>query len=58
MAAATLTGTHRRLISAESARWLDAYLNHLEHGYLGIAPGSYLLRRQREHREAVRTVID
>jgi hypothetical protein len=35
-----------------------AYLAHPEHGYLGIAPGTYLLRRQREHREAVRTVID
>lgn len=36
-----------------------AYLAHLEHGYLGIAPGSYLLRRQREHRDrVVQTVAD
>jgi hypothetical protein len=35
-----------------------AYLAHLEHGYLGIAPGTYLLRRQREHRGRPRTVAD
>jgi hypothetical protein len=35
-----------------------AYLAHPEHGYLGIAPGSYLLRRQREQAERERLVAD
>ncbi len=34
------------------------YLAHLEHGYLGIAPGSYLLRRQREQADTQRNVAD
>lgn len=35
-----------------------AYLAHPEHGYLGIAPGSYELRRQREQTDVVRLVAD
>jgi hypothetical protein len=35
-----------------------AYLAHPEHGYLGIAPGSYELRRQREQAEEMRLVAD
>lgn len=35
-----------------------AYLGHPEHGYMGIAPGSYELRRQREMGEQVRMVAD
>lgn len=35
-----------------------AYLAHPEHGYLGIAPGTYLLRRQREQAEEERLVAD
>lgn len=35
-----------------------AYLGHPEHGYLGIAPGSYELRRQREMAETMRLVAD
>jgi hypothetical protein len=35
-----------------------AYLAHPEHGYLGIAPGSYLLRRQREQADEERLVAD
>lgn len=35
-----------------------AYLAHPEHGYLGIAPGSYILRRQREQADEERIVAD
>jgi hypothetical protein len=35
-----------------------AYLAHPEHGYLGIAPGSYVLRRQREQATEERLVAD
>jgi hypothetical protein len=35
-----------------------AYLAHPEHGYSGIGPGSYVLRRQREQGEIARLVAD
>jgi len=35
-----------------------AYLAHPEHGYAGIAPGSYVLRRQREQADVIRVVAD
>ena len=35
-----------------------AYLAHPEHGYLGIAPGAYTIRRQREQADVVRLVAD
>jgi len=35
-----------------------AYLAHPEHGYLGIAPGSYVLRRQREQAAEERLIAD
>lgn len=35
-----------------------AYLLHPEHGATGIAPGSYILRRQREQAEEERIVAD
>jgi hypothetical protein len=35
-----------------------AYLAHPEHGYSGIGPGSYVLRRQREQGEIQRLVAD
>lgn len=35
-----------------------AYIAHPEHGYLGIAPGSYVLRRQREQADEERLVAD
>lgn len=35
-----------------------AYLGHPEHGYLGIAPGTYEIRRQREMGRAARMVAD
>lgn len=35
-----------------------AYLAHPEHGYQGIAPGNYEIRRQREMAEEIRMVAD
>lgn len=35
-----------------------AFLAHPEHGYLGIGPGTYELRRQREQAEEERLVAD
>lgn len=35
-----------------------AYLGHPEHGYMGIGPGSYEIRRQREMAGSVRMVAD
>lgn len=35
-----------------------AYLAHPEHGYMGVAPGTYEVRRQREMAEELRMVAD
>ena len=35
-----------------------AFIAHPEHGYLGIAPGSYMLRRQREQADEERLIAD
>jgi len=35
-----------------------AYLAHPEHGYTGIGPGTYTLRRQREQADELRIVAD
>jgi len=35
-----------------------AYLLHPEHGAAGIAPGTYVIRRQREQRDAIELVAD
>lgn len=35
-----------------------AYLAHPEHGYMGIGPGAYTLRRQREQADELRMVQD
>ena len=35
-----------------------AYLGHPEHAYLGIGPGTYEVRRQREQAEELRVVAD
>lgn len=34
------------------------YLAHPEHGYAGIAPGTYEIRRQREQADEIRLVAD
>jgi hypothetical protein len=36
----------------------EVFLEHPEHGFNGIAPGSYVVGRQREQAEAVRLVAD
>ena len=36
----------------------EAWLAHPEHGFLGIAPGTYRIKRQREQAEALRVVSD
>lgn len=36
----------------------EAYLAHPEHGYLGIGPGVYQVRRQREQADEIRRVAD
>jgi hypothetical protein len=35
-----------------------AYLAHPEHGYIGITPGTYAVRRQREQADELRLVAD
>jgi len=35
-----------------------AYLAHPEHAYSGIAPGTYVIRRQREQADVIRVVAD
>jgi hypothetical protein len=40
------------------AKGKTAYLAHPQHGYAGIAPGSYELRRQREQADVIRQVQD
>jgi hypothetical protein len=35
-----------------------AFLAHPEHGYMGIAPGTYTVRRQREQADEIRQVAD
>ena len=35
-----------------------AWLAHPEHGYLGVAPGRYEIRRQREQADEIRLVAD
>lgn len=35
-----------------------AYLVHPEHGFMGIAPGNYEIRRQREMADEIRMVAD
>lgn len=35
-----------------------AYLAHPEHGYAGVAPGTYQVRRQREQADEIRLIAD
>lgn len=44
-----------RLSVADNA---EAFLAHPEHGYVGIAPGEYEIRRQREQADELRMVAD
>lgn len=40
------------------AEGATAYLAHPEHGYAGIGPGTYVIRRQREQADEIRLVAD
>lgn len=40
------------------AEGATAYLAHPEHGYAGVAPGTYVIRRQREQANEIRLVQD
>lgn len=40
------------------AEGATAFLAHPEHGYMGIAPGTYTVRRQREQADEIRQVAD
>lgn len=40
------------------AEGATGFLAHPEHGYAGIAPGSYVIRRQREQRDVIEMVAD
>ncbi len=42
----------------EVAEGATAYLLHTEHGAAGIAPGRYIVRRQREQAEQQRLIVD
>jgi hypothetical protein len=35
-----------------------AWLAHPEHGYLGVGPGQYVVRRQREQADEIRLIAD
>ena len=36
----------------------EAYMAHPEHGFMGIAPGTYLIGRQREQADEIAYVVD
>lgn len=36
----------------------QAFLGHPEHGYLGVAPGAYRIKRQREQADELRLIAD
>ena len=55
----TLTGTSELDLGVLTvADGATAYLAHPEHGYAGIAPGTYTMRRQREQADEIRMVAD
>ncbi len=50
--------TDLRVATLSVSEGSTAYLGHPEHGYMGIAAGSYEIRRQREMGEQMRMVAD
>lgn len=50
--------TSLRVATVSVPEGSTAYLGHPEHGYMGIAPGDYEIRRQREMAEEMRMVAD
>ena len=53
-----LLGDGIDLATVDVAEGAVAYLAHPEHGYVGIAPGRYVVRRQREQAAEQRLVAD
>lgn len=53
-----VSATDITLGSLHVAEGATAYLDHLEHGNSGIAPGNYVLRRKREQSDELRLVAD
>jgi hypothetical protein len=54
----TATPGELRVATLSVPEGSTAYLGHPEHGYQGIAPGDYEIRRQREMAEEMRMVAD
>jgi len=54
----TTTATGQTLGTVGVPEGSTAFLLHPEHGAMGLAPGSYELRRQREQAEEIRLVAD
>lgn len=52
------TGSELALGVLDVPAGATAYLAHPEHGYVGIAPGTYEIRRQREQADEIRLVQD
>lgn len=52
------SATNLTLATLTVAEGATAYLAHPEHGYSGIGPGTYELRRQREQADELRMVQD
>lgn len=52
------SATNLLLAHLTVAEGATAYLAHPEHGYSAIAPGSYVIRRQREMADELRMVQD
>lgn len=53
-----VTDTRQDLGTMTVAEGATAYLLHPEHGAQGFAPGTYLIRRQREQADVIRVVAD
>lgn len=54
----TPTGTDLQLGTLTVPAGSTAYLAHPEHAYMGIAPGTYVISRQREQADEIRMVAD
>ncbi len=54
----TATGASLKVATLTVPAGATAWLGHPEHGFIGIAPGCYEIRRQREMAEELRVVAD
>lgn len=53
-----VSATDLRVATLTVPEGSTAYLGHPEHGYMGVGPGEYEIRRQREMAEEMRMVAD